>query len=166
MSATLVSLMIKTNSDKLIEKAEETGDITNDEALDLFLGSQVVAGGLDNLWKDHRDLLDCGIERRTVLALLKSTMGPLAEAVTAFTMLLERLHNTNLLPQKALTILADSQQRFTRRQKELGDLVGWLEAPRAKIDISSLPRDSGLRDDKNYIPLKDVVDRLLSGSDS
>ncbi len=143
MKETLVPDMVRDGIRPLREALERPGVVTQPGNAGWLLNACLfTARMVELLWEDDLHLVEQGLERKTALAYLRES----ADVIDLCLALESRFHRLVADPESALKVppeeletLAARLEHITAIRAQLGEVIGWLEAPRPPIDPSAIP---------------------------
>lgn len=161
MAETMTVDMVRGGLGPLIERARRSQGLTSDEARELLANSAIPVFLLENLWDQAKGMIDRGVERRTLTAVLKELLDLLVSTRAAFDDVLSRTDELSLALAD-VTALRGAAQNLDKMRESVAALNHRLAAPAAPVDPVSLPPRSSEREAVGYASLDDLAARLRS----
>jgi hypothetical protein len=153
--------MVRGGLRPFIERAEQSRSLTPDQTRELLDGAAIPLFLLERLWEQAKGMIDRGVERGTLIAVLTDHIDLIDRCTQAFDDILARAGATDLAPGEVAKLEGAAQRLRGMRGVVAGQLQR-LGAPLPPVDLSSLPSRSGERQAAGYVSLDDLAARLRS----
>jgi hypothetical protein len=156
MAETMTVDMVRGGLGPLIERAGRSQGLTPGEARELLANSAIPVFLLENLWDQAKGMIERGVERRTLTAVLKELLDLLGSTRAAFDDVLSRAEELNLAPAD-VPALRGAAHNLDEMRESVAALHHRLAAPAAPVDPASLPPCSSEREAAGYASLDDLA---------